>query len=305
VVGLGELSLDHLATLAYLPKPGDKLEAHAWRDLPGGQVATAVLGCRRLGLRCGIVGCVGEDEAGDVALAPLELAGVETQGVRRRSTARTRSAAILVERKTGERTIIWQRDPRLDLKIGEVRREEIEAGQVLLLDAGDPDLALWAARIAREADRATILDVDAPGPGVEALLAAVDFPIVPQEFLAVAFGDEAPQRGLRTLARLGARFPVVTLGSRGAVGGSPETPLWSPAFPVAVVDTTGAGDAFHAGFAWGLLQGLRPADLLRAGNATAGLNCRALGAQAGLPTREELEALLYVEAPGQAGRRTP
>jgi len=302
VVGLGEISLDHLATVAHLPQPGDKLEVQAWRDLPGGQIATAILGCCRLGLRGGLVGCVGEDEAGEVALAPLDAAGVETRGVRLRSVGRTRSATVLVERKTGERTILWQRDPRLRLKVGEVRREEIEAGQVLLLDAGDPELATWAARIARGAGLATILDVDVPGPGVEALLENVDFPIVPRTFLAAAFGDDVPEGGLRVLGHLGARFPVVTLGDRGAIGGTAENPLRSPAFPVHVVDTTGAGDAFHAGFAWGLLRGLRPADLLRAANATAGLSCRALGAQGGLPTREELESLLRGPVPGQAGR---
>ena len=66
----------------------------------------------------------------------------------------------------------------------------------------------------------------------------------------------------------------------------------SPAFRMEARDTTGAGDAFHGAFVFGLLEGLDAAGVLRTANAAAAMNCRALGAQAGLPDRSELEAFL-------------
>jgi sulfofructose kinase len=133
-------------------------------------------------------------------------------------------------------------------------------------------------------------DVDTVVPGVDELLRAVDFPIVSSQFAERRFGG--PEEALRGLAELGARFPVVTLGERGAVGGAGGERLASPAFAVPVRDTTGAGDVFHGAFIVAVLEGAGAAQALRIANGAAAMNCRALGAQGGLPTRAELDAFL-------------
>jgi sulfofructose kinase len=95
----------------------------------------------------------------------------------------------------------------------------------------------------------------------------------------------------------------VTLGDRGAVAGGREEVIESPAFQVAARDTTGAGDVFHAAFIWGLLEGMSGARILQVANAAAAMSCRALGAQGGLPNREELEDFLQhgEPHPGEGG----
>jgi sugar/nucleoside kinase (ribokinase family) len=201
----------------------------------------------------------------------------------------------VVDRKTGERTVLWHRDPRLSLRVGEVRREEIEQGRVLHIDAQDLEFSNWAAGIAQQAGIPVVLDADTPAPGIEALLRRVDFPIVSQEFAEKHFGTRNPRDFLRGLAALGARFPVVTRGDRGAVAGGRDEVIESPAFQVNVRDTTGAGDVFHAAFIWGLLQGSSGERILRVANAAAAMNCRVLGAQGGLPSRDELEAFLRAQ----------
>jgi sugar/nucleoside kinase (ribokinase family) len=117
-----------------------------------------------------------------------------------------------------------------------------------------------------------------------------DFPIVSQGFAERAYGTV--DRALEQMALQGARLPVVTLGPRGSLALHAGRVLASPAPPVAVVDSTGAGDVFRGAFAWGLLQGLEAAALLRIANGAAALSCVGLGAQGGIPDSSRLRAFL-------------
>lgn len=296
IVGIGETSLDQLAVVDAFPRGGAKVAALEVVERAGGQVATALLACARLGLRASLITSVGDDPAGQRALAPLRKAHLDLSGIRLVPGAATRTAVILVDRRTGDRTVIWHRDPRLHLKVDQLSRAQVKQGRVLLLDALDPDVAIWAAGVAREAGVPVILDADTVVPGIRELLERVDFPIVGRAFAEELFGTRSPAEALQGLAASGARFPVVTLGEKGAIGGGPCRMIESPAFDVPVRDTTGAGDVFHAAFAWGLLQGLGEAATLRVANAAASLSCRALGAQGALPGRQELEDFLREHA---------
>lgn len=295
MVGIGQSSIDHVGLVDGLPGLGGKQPLLAYERRAGGQIATAVLATSRLGLRSAFLGTVGDDEASLAVLGPLRAAGVDVEGVRVRAHTPTQLALILVDRETGERTVAWYRDPRLRLKPGELRRESIERGRALLLDAGDPEAATWAAKVAREAGIPVVLDADTVLPGIDALLAEVDFPVVSREFaLAHSGGVRA---ALGSLLSLGARLAVVTLGELGAFAADRERERPAPGYVVEVRDSTGAGDAFHAGFVWGMLEGLPAEEVLRAANAVAALNCRAPGAQGGLPTREVLLAFLSAHEP--------
>jgi sulfofructose kinase len=292
VVGMGQCSLDTVAVVDGLPRFAGKERILEATRLPGGQVATALLACTRLGLRCAFASTVGDDSEAERMLAPLRASGIDLAGVRVRPGVASQTALILVDRKSGERTVLWHRDLRLSLSVGEVTEAQVMAGRVLHLDAGDLEAAVWAAERARAAGIPVVLDADTPAPGIERLLAQVDFPIVSSDFAEKHFGTRSPAEALRGLVALGVRFAVVTLGDRGAVGSDGAQVFESPGFPVAVRDTTGAGDVFHAAFIWGLLEGLGAVEILRAASAAAAMSCRALGAQSGLPTRAELLAFL-------------
>jgi sugar/nucleoside kinase (ribokinase family) len=179
----------------------------------------------------------------------------------------------------------------------DLRRDRIESARALLLDAGDPDAAAWAAGVAREAGIPVVLDADTPGPGLDALLRSVDFPLVSRGFAEAFSVTHSARDGLGALVALGARWAVATLGAQGALGRSRERTVESPGFPVEARDTTGAGDAFHGAFVYCLLEGRGIESALRTANAAAALNCRALGAQGGLPDRAGLERFLAA-APG-------
>jgi sugar/nucleoside kinase (ribokinase family) len=298
VLGIGQCSLDRVAFVdgpPPLPEAPDPPEA---LELPGGMVATAVLACARLGLRTAYAGAVGDDAAAAAVIEPLRRAGVDVSGVHAIPGARTRGAVIYVERKSGERHVRARRDPRLVLPPEAADAAAVASAGVLHLDAEHPEAALRAARRARAAGVAVMLDLDAPGPGVEELLAAADFPIVSRRFAEWISGSGSAAEGLAQLLARGARLAVATLGAEGAISrarGDPA-PVRSAGFRVEARDTTGAGDVFHAAFAFGLLRGLGRTAALRTANAAAAMSCRAIGAQGGLPDRAALESFLAAHA---------
>jgi sugar/nucleoside kinase (ribokinase family) len=300
VLGIGQCSLDRVAFVDGPPPPAEAPDPEQAQELPGGQVATAILACARLGLRTAYAGAVGDDAAAARVLEPLRRAGVDLSGVRRVAGAATRRAMIYVERANGERHVRPRRDPRLVLAPEAVDAAAVAAASVLHLDAEHPEASLRAARLARAAGVAVVLDLERPGPGVEELLASADFPIVSRRFAEILSGDGSAADGLARLLARGARLAVATLGPEGALARGPgdREPIHSAGFRVEARDTTGAGDVFHAAFAFGLLQGWEAERVLRASNAAAAMSCRALGAQGGLPDRSELEEFLAANPRG-------
>jgi len=290
VLGVGECSLDTWLRLDALPPPGGKAAVSDWRERPGGQVATATLAAARLGLRAEYAGAVGGDAAAAQVLAPLRAAGVTLSRVHVVPDARTRAAVIAVEQGSGERAVFGHRDPRLAAGRAALAALPLDDTRLLLLDGSDFAVALPLAQRARAAGVPVVLDLDAAAPEAEELLAFVDFPVVSQGFAERCYGT--PRAALARLAALGAKLPVVTLGAQGALARWQGALVASPAFRVAVVDTTGAGDVFHGAFAWGLLEGLGAAELLRAANAAAAFACTGLGAQGALPDAAALRAVL-------------
>jgi len=305
VLGIGQSSLDRVVFVDGPPSEGAIADPGPGLELPGGQVATAMLACARLGLRVAYAGAVGDDAAAAEVLAPLKRAGVGLSGVRVIPGAATRRAVIAVERRSGERHVLPRRDARLRLAPDAVDPAQVRGACALYLDAEYPEAAAEAAAIARAAGVAVLLDLDAASAGFEPLLARADFPIVSRRFAEWISGGTSAPDGLRELVRRGARLAVATLGPDGALAlaaGEGE-PVHVPGFRVEARDTTGAGDVFHAAFAFGLLQGWDAARVLRTANAAAAMSCRSIGAQGGLPERLALEAFLAAEAPrAGAGR---
>lgn len=298
VVGVGECSLDHVGTLdAGLPEFAGKRALSDYQRMPGGQVATALVGLSRLGLRTRFLGAVGDDEAAERVLAPLREAAADVTAVRRVPGAPTQIAMVLLDRRSGERTLVWYRDPRLVLGVEDVAPERIRGARALHLDTGHLEAAIAAAKLAREAGIPVLLDADRRRPGLDRLLPLVDFPIVSRTFAEDPSGDASVSAALDGLCRNGARMAVVTLGEVGAVAKVGERVLRSPGFAVEARDTTGAGDAFRTGFIWGLLQGHGARRTLAAAHAVAALNCTGFGAQGGLPDRGALARFLAEHEP--------
>ena len=299
VVTLGENSLDLLAQLPDgTTMPGGKRALRSLKRLTGGQAATAAIGCARLGCRTRYIGRVGDDEAGQRVCRTLAAEGVDL-AVEIVTGASTRTAIILVD-PSGNREVLEFRDPALDggssSADDDVLRRAVEDGRLLLVDASDPRTAARAARLARLAGLVTMVDVDRPGPDTDALLAHIDLLVVSEGFAQAAAPSRGVGEGLAALeARFGPALAIATLGESGALVRQGLHERRVPGFDVAVADTTGAGDAFRAGLATAWLRlgsGADVTTLVTWANAVAALNCREMGAQSGLPTLAEVEALV-------------
>ncbi len=296
VVGFGENSIDLVAVVDAYPEQNSKQAIRRFARLPGGQVATAMAACARLGWRARYVGRVGDDELGALTLASLNADGVDTTAVGVIPGATSRFAIILIDERTTARTVLWDRDPRLSLSAADVPLTAVASGRVLHVDAVDVEASAAAARAARAAGARTTIDIDHVAPGVDGLLAEIDVIIAAEGVPAALTGERSLGRALEVMAAAYPNAVVgVTLGEQGSLARAAGHEIRTPAFRVAAVDTTGAGDVFRAGFIAGWLAGGADAqveDALRYANAAAALACRALGAREAAPRAAEVEALL-------------
>ena len=295
VAGFGLNSVDLVAVVAEFPACSTKqrLQRVAW--LPGGQIATAMATCARLGWRARYVGRFGDDDLGGVSRDSLICAGVDISAAATMVGATNQFAVILVDARTGERTVLWDRHPALNMEPADVSQDALTSGRLLIVDCHQTAASTQAARYAREAGIPTIIDVEKVRPGIGDLLQNIDAIIAAEEFPAALTGHEDLGRSLGIIGReFGASLVCVTLGAKGSLAWCHGREIRTPPFPVDCVDSTGAGDAFRGAFAAACL-GMPDGDIedvLRYANAVAALNCRALGARGGLPTRDEVQQLM-------------
>jgi sulfofructose kinase len=291
VVTLGENSLDFVAVAADVAPSAGKRPLTSFRIEPGGQMATAALACSRLGLRVRYIGAFGDDEWSDRARAPLDDSGIDVVAVRRAGIP-GRIAVIVVD-AAGERLVHEHRHPALAVAGNDVPDNAVAGARILLCDATHPDASARALAIAREAGTVSVCDVDIVTPEAVALVSEVDIAIAPAPFVTTWAGTDDLRGAVDRLAAYchRAALIVVTRGAEGSVAFCRGEWVESPGIPVDVVDTTGAGDAFRAGFVSALVR-LGPdaslAEVLAFANATGALNCRAVGAQRGLPGFEDV-----------------
>ena len=295
-VGLGLNTSDILAVVDGHPGPGEKGPIQKLATRPGGQAATAMTACSRLGWSARYIGRFGDDPNGVAGRQILREAGVDVEACETMPGATNALSLVLVDASTGQRTVLWSRHPSLTMTPDTIAAEAVCSGRVLLVDCHDTAAATAAARSARTAGIPTVVDVEKVRPGIESLLHEIDMIITAQDFPSQLTGTGDLGRALRAMKEgFPATLVCATLGEEGSLAVTDDGEIRTPGFAVSAVDTTGAGDVFRGGFISGWLLGgtaARMEDVLRYANAAAALKCRALGARDGIPTREEVAQLL-------------
>lgn len=286
VVGFGLNSVDHLCVVKRHPRLDSKQQLVTYAVQPGGQVPTALVALQRWGLRTAYVGAFGDDAGGKLSYDSLRSEGIDLTLSVARQSVRQQVSVILIDEISGERSVLWERVEETVLRQGDVPASALTGGRVLLMDAVDMPSAIAAAREARRQGILTVLDTDSPGPGIQELLRETDVLIVGSEFPAKLTGEADLRRGLRAAAKMGPWLVAVTLGPGGALGYQDGVFHYVPAFRTQAIDSTGAGDIFHAGSIFGLLQGWSISRTLRFAAAAAALKCEKLGGRPGIPTLE-------------------
>ena len=300
VVGVGLNATDTLLLVSHFPAYAGKVPFEQEILSPGGQVASAMVTCARLGLRVKYIGTVGDDERGRVQMESLAVEGIDLSHVQRREGCANQSAYIVIDRSTGERTVLWRRPECLRLEPADIRPEQITCARLLHIDGHDTPAVERAARIARQAGIPVTVDVDTIYHGFDRGLSSVDHLITSSEFPVQWTNEHDPFKALEMIQNeYGMTVAGMTLGAHGCLARTGGRFVYSPAFVVNCVDTTGAGDIFHGAYCYALLQGMPIEDALELCNAMAALNCTAIGARGGIQGLEAARALI-----GRAERRS-
>jgi len=291
LVGVGLNATDTVIPLPHFPAVGSKVEFGAAKILPGGQTASTVVACQHWGLSTRYVGKIGGDSAADLHRAEFARTGVEAHLLAVPGCA-SQQSFILVDNE-GERTVLHRHDDALSLHSSELKREWIVNARALHVDGWDTAAATLAATWAREAGIPVIADLDELYPGVDELLEKIDYLIVSRDFPTRLMNEPNIETALRRMqSRYGSTLTAATLGHEGVLAWDGKQLHHSSAYRVAVADTTGAGDIFHAGFIYGLLKDWPLDRQLDFACAAAALNCTAVGARGGIKSVDEIEGLI-------------
>jgi len=294
VIGIGENSVDSVNLLPGYPQPSGpsaKMRIRERHVLCGGQMATAMCACASLGLRAKYVGVTGTDDNGRRIRAELQGRSVDISDLVIRDVE-NRFAVILVDENTGDRMVLWDRDDRLRLRESELPVDALARTTVVHVDDVDDEVAIRAARLAREAGAMVTSDIDRLTPRTEELAAAVTHAIFAQHVPTALTGIADTEAALRSLRKTLDNVLVVTMGEHGASALDGDRFYHEPAFAVHAVDTTGAGDVFRGGFIYALVNGQPMDQALRTANAAAAVSCTRLGALNGVPTLAEVRELM-------------
>jgi sulfofructose kinase len=291
VVGVGINATDTVIRLPRFPTVDSKVEVASAEVKAGGQVASAMVACRRWGLRARYAGKIGDDPAGQFQMEEMRREGVETHWITARGAA-SQTAFILVDEPSGERTVLWKREPGVALQPDDIRREWIEGAGALLVDGHDTAAATQAARWAREESVPVVADLDNRYAGVEALLQFVDYAITSKDFPGRLTGAPSLLDSLpKMLAMFKCRLTGATLGRLGVLVWDGAQFILCPGFRVDAVDTTGAGDVFHGAFLYGMVHRWEVKETLEFSCAAAALNCKSLGARGGICSIAEIRQM--------------
>ena len=294
-VGFGLNAVDHLIVVPEYPAFDTKMRLLDHMQSTGGQTASAMVGLQRLGFKTAYAGRFGSDPEGQFGLASLKADGVNVDRTEVVEGATTQIAFIIIDVRNGERTIIWDRHEGLAYKPDEAPKDFGSLGRVLHVDAHDPPACVRVATEARNSGVVVSADIDNIYDGLPELLPLIDLLITSKEFPHRLTGITDERASLiEVKARYGCALVGMTKGVEGALVLCNDRFIQSPSFkaPGGCRDTTGAGDAFHAGFLYGFLNGQDIETSLKYGNAVAAMKCSALGCRTSLPTRPELDSFL-------------
>lgn len=295
VVCLGTCCWDTLGICEEWPQLDQKRPLLALEEQGGGPAATAAAAIARLGGRVAFIGRIGDDDYGRKIRGAFEQVGVDISwGLQVIPGARSQWAFCVAHKTTGLRAILWRPPATGNITAEELDLDRATNTRVALVDTHHIAAAIALVTRCRELGIPTVADIERPGDHSRELLRLVDYPILPEDCALDWTGEQSCEAAATALSQEAKGAVVVTMGARGSLtcNLSGET-IFQPAFEVSpVVDTTGAGDVYHGAFAYAIARNMALQQAMRFASATAALSCQALGGRAGLPTFDEVQALL-------------
>jgi len=303
VLCAGIIVADHVChPVSYLPAAGELVTADKMLLTIGGCAANAAVDLVKMNVTATVVGRVGSDVFGGIVIDMLREHGVDTSGIQTTSGADT-SQTLIVNVVGQDRRFIHTFGANAVFSASDIHLEKLKQSKVLYLGGylvmrrivQDELAAVFET--ARQSGVKTVLDVVVAGPGeyltrLDRLLPHVDVFSPNNHEAGLMTGESDPVKQAEVFRRLGAKTVVITMGGEGAVLVNDKSRLRAGAFSVPFVDGSGGGDAFDAGFIYGMLNEMNPEDCLRIASALGASCVRAIGTTPGVFTRSECEDFL-------------
>lgn len=295
IAGAGICCLDHIMIAPQITW-GDSAQLVDYRTQGGGLAGTALVACSRLGAECRMFSFLADDKVGDNIAAGLVAEGISVAGIARVCGGASPFSFIHVDSRSGERTIFHRAASGAE-QAALPDLSWISRCDALLVDDYYPALALAAARTAQNRGIPVVADITMISPKNLEFFRNVSVLIAPCKFAAqIGYADDLPG-ALEAIHMLGPKIALITLGSEGWVSSSPEGKSRGEAFKVEVADTTGAGDAFHGAFAFGLTRGWGIDRCAEFASAVAAIKCSKPGGRTGLPSLSQ--AVFFLKKRGR------
>lgn len=294
-VGFGTNAVDYLIVVPEYPAFNSKIELSNYKELAGGEIASTMAGLRRLGMKTAYVGRFGDDSAGNFGLQTLRDEGVDISRAEQVKDAMTQVGFIVIDERSGERTVIWKRDAKLAYTPDEVPLELVRQTKVFHATPHDAPACVALAREAKARGAIISIDIDNLFDGIREMIPLVDIFISSREFPEKLLGIRDEREALREIKQIfGCPLVGMTLGEAGSLVFYEDTFIETKGYavPNGCKDTTGAGDAFRVGLLYGILKGETVENALEMANAVAALKCREIGARTALPNEKELLQIL-------------
>lgn len=281
VLCVGHASYDLVYSVPHHPNEDEKMVADSFLSCGGGPAANAAVMVAKLGLKSAFAGYLGHDLYGEMHCQELRDNKVDVDRVVRGSSP-TPLSMVLVK-PDGKRALINYKGETKPLPENAINFSVLKA-KVILFDGHEPHISIPLAKAAKAQGILTVLDAGSVHEGTLALMDKVDYLVCSEKFALQLAGDE--ETALGRMAEISPNV-LITLGERGLIWQQGAMRCSLPAFSVNVVDTTGAGDAFHGAFAAAVALSMPWHEVLRYASAAGALCCTKVGARFGLPTYQE------------------
>ena len=291
-VGFGICAVDYLCIVPRYPQLDEKTEAIDFSQQGGGPVPTALVTLSRLGCKTAFIGRIGNDANGKFLLNEFAREGVDTSAIIVDDSMPTNQAFIWIDQTSGKKSIVLNNQHYCAVKRSEIRCDRIRSLKFLLIDGRDTEATFSVIDWAKRQGAQIVLDAGSPRDKMDELLHRVDYPIVSESFCRNYLNIANFEHAIEALLNFGAKAAVVTCGNRGCYGGDRAGIYFQNAFPVKVVDTTGAGDVFHGAFIFGLLQNWQTPEILKFASATAAIKCMRIGGRLGIPNYDMVKKFM-------------
>lgn len=306
ILGVGDADVDFMVRVKDFPEAGQKSSGQLVGRYPGGMVANFLAAASTFGAACAGVLCVGDDPFGEETLADLESRGVSVEGSIRRAGESTYFTTTCLG-SDGEKRMILCFGGAIYPEAGEVEDSALASARYVQMTGGHVSLTIPIARRARSLGTKVSLDLERMQSHMspedrDTLLSLADIVFPNEDGLRSYSGCTDIAEGARALLDKGPEIVVVTKGADGSEVFTRDSHISVPAFPVEVLDTTGAGDTYNGVFLSALCKGHPLEDCALLAGAAAAIQITAVGSRTALASEEQIRAFLRER---QVSLRTP